>query len=153
MKLAESLILRSDCQKRILQLEERLRRSAKVQEGETPPEKPDELLKELDEALSVLLDLIKKINKTNSIIEIEEGKSLADALAERDIISQKRHVLDGLVFAATIKQERYSKSEVKFFSTVDISQIQKQIDELSKKYRELDTKIQEKNWTVELIEN
>ncbi|GBF32017.1 hypothetical protein DCCM_0208 [Desulfocucumis palustris] len=62
-------------------------------------------------------------------------------------------ILYDLVEAASIKQDRYSKSEVKFFSTVNIAEIQKQVDDLSKKYRELDSKIQEKNWTVELIES
>ena len=37
MKLAEALIQRADCQKRIAQLRQRLTRSAKVQEGEQPP--------------------------------------------------------------------------------------------------------------------
>lgn len=44
MKLAEVLILRADCQKRIDQLRQRLLRSAKVQEGEQPPENPQQLL-------------------------------------------------------------------------------------------------------------
>ncbi len=48
MKLAEALILRADAQKRIQQLRERLNRSAKTQEGELPPEDPQELLAELE---------------------------------------------------------------------------------------------------------
>jgi hypothetical protein len=44
MKLSEALILRADCQKRIQQLRERLERSAKVQEGETPFEEPQALI-------------------------------------------------------------------------------------------------------------
>ena len=44
MKLAEALVLRADVQKRIEQLRNRLRQSALVQEGETPPENPQELL-------------------------------------------------------------------------------------------------------------
>ena len=33
----------------------------------------------------------------------------------------------------------------------NIKEIQKQIDKLSKKYREFDTKIQGLNWTIDLI--
>ena len=44
MKLAEALILRADAKKRLLQLQERLKRSARVQEGDTVPESPTELL-------------------------------------------------------------------------------------------------------------
>ena len=43
MKLAEALILRADCQKRIAQLKSRLLTNAKVQEGDKPAEAPQEL--------------------------------------------------------------------------------------------------------------
>lgn len=52
MKLAEALVLRADLQKRIAQLRERLRQSALVQEGEQPPENPEQLLIELDQVLN-----------------------------------------------------------------------------------------------------
>lgn len=153
MKLAEALMVRSDCQVRIEQLKQRLLRSSKVQEGEQPPENPTVLLEELERNISELSNLVKKINKTNMLTEFQEGKTLTETLAERDAIMLKRSILYDLVEAASIKQDRYSKSEVKFFSTVNIAEIQKQVDDLSKKYRELDSKIQEKNWTVDLIES
>lgn len=152
MKLAEALVLRADCQKRIEQLRERLVRSAKVQEGEKPPEDPDELLKELNQTLKQFTDLVKRINKTNSSQEMQEGMTLTDALAERDALSTKRGILHDLVQAASVTQQRYSKSEVKFFSTVDVGKLQKQVNALSKEHRELDTRIQETNWKVELVE-
>jgi hypothetical protein len=40
MKLAEALILRADCQKRIAQLKSRLLVNAKVQEGDAPAGDP-----------------------------------------------------------------------------------------------------------------
>ena len=48
MKLAEALLLRADLQKRIEQIESRLLRNAKVQEGETPAEDPQALLARRD---------------------------------------------------------------------------------------------------------
>jgi len=153
MKLAEALILRADKQKRIEQIRERLSDSAKVQEGEKPPENPEELLKELDSLLKELTSTIKKINKTNSLTKFDETRSLTDALAERDAIALRRSVLGTLVQAAVVKQDRYSKSEVKYYSTVNISEIQKEIDLLAKEYRETDTRIQEANWNVDLIES
>ena len=60
MRLAEALILRADSQKRIEQLRERLTRSAKVQEGEQPPENPEDLIRDLERASNALLDLIRK---------------------------------------------------------------------------------------------
>ena len=66
MKLAEALILRADCQKRIAQLKSRLLTNAKVQEGDAPAETPQDLIVELERAASELLDLIRRINRTNS---------------------------------------------------------------------------------------
>src|SRR6266481_1145799 len=66
MKLAEALILRADCQKRIAQLKGRLLVNAKVQEGDAPAETPQELIAELGRVSTELLDLIKRINRTNA---------------------------------------------------------------------------------------
>ncbi|HMK46846.1 MAG TPA: hypothetical protein VK436_09485 [Methanocella sp.] len=43
-----------------------------------------------------------------------------------------------LAVAALITQDRSTKSEVKFTSTVDITRLQKQADKLAKEHRELD---------------
>src|ERR1044072_5061944 len=128
MRLAEALILRADAQKRIEQLKERLTRSAKVQEGEQPPENPQDLIRALERTSSELLDLVRKINKTNSLSLLEEGVTISDARAERETVMLRRRVYADLVEAAYVVQSRYSKSEVKFFSTVDVAEIQKRID-------------------------
>ena len=47
MKLAEALSIRKDLQKRIQQLETRIKSNVKVQEDEEPLEDPNELMKEL----------------------------------------------------------------------------------------------------------
>lgn len=152
MKLAEALILRADCQKRIEQLRQRLVRSAKVQEGETPPENPQALLTELDAAINELTDLIKRINKTNSQTTLEEGMMISDALAQRDTLLLKRSVYDSLVNEAAYQQTRYSASEIKTYSTMNVAQLQTQMDRLSRECRELDTKIQASNWNTELLD-
>jgi hypothetical protein len=48
--------------------------------------------------------------------------------------------------------DRYSKTEIKISSTVDVAKLQKQVDEQSKALRELDEEIQALNWTTELKE-
>ncbi len=151
MKLAEALILRADCQKRIAQLRQRLLRSAKVQQGEQPPEDPQQLLAELDAATAELSRLIQQINQTNAQTEFQDG-TLSDALAQRDTLLLKRSAYDGLIQAASIRQERYSRSEVRFISTVDIAALQRQVDGFSRDYRELDSQIQALNWQTELME-
>lgn len=151
MKLAEALILRADCQKKIAQLQQRLYRSVKVQEGEQPPENPQALLAELETVSTELATLIKRINRTNSITEWQSG-TLADALAERDVLIQKRNTYHSLVEMAAIRQDRYSRSEVRFVSTVDIAALQRQVDNLAREHRELDAQIQGMNWQIDLIE-
>ena len=152
MKLAEALVLRADCQKRIEQLRQRLARSARVQEGEMPPENPAELLTELDRTLNELEDLIKRINRTNATTEFAPGKTLSDALAERDVLALKRGGLAGLIDVATALQPRLGRAEIKYFSTINVAETQKQVDALAKQYRDLDSKIQETNWRTDLIE-
>lgn len=152
MKLAEALILRADCQKRVEQLKQRLIRSAKVQEGEAPPEDPKLLIDELERALSALADLIKRINRTNSITEFQQGSFLSDILAEREVLLMKRGAYSDLANSASVVQDRYTRSEVKFISTVSVSEMQNRADEISKQYRELDSRIQEANWRVDLAD-
>jgi hypothetical protein len=152
MKLAEALILRADCQKRAAQLRERIATNAKAQEGDAPSENPRELLQQFEQVLANILDLIRRINRTNSQTEFETGKTLTDALAERDVLSLRRKAYQELCEAATIEQHRYMRTEIKFQSVVDVAQIQKQADDLARDYRELDTRIQALNWTTELVE-
>src|SRR5436190_24377460 len=87
MKLAEALILRADCQKRIAQLKSRLLTNAKVQEGDAPAETPQDLIVELERAASELLDLIRRINRTNSATAFAGRGTISDALAQRDVLA------------------------------------------------------------------
>lgn len=152
MKLAEALLLRADCQKRIEQLKSRLLRSAKVQEGDQPAENPQELLTELESVSDQLVDLIKRINRTNSIGAFAEGLSIADALAERDVLVLRRGAYSDLATTAALRTDRITRSEVKYISTINVAETQKHADELAKKYREIDARIQELNWKTNLVD-
>ncbi|MEO1401403.1 MAG: DIP1984 family protein [Cyanobacteria bacterium J06635_1] len=152
MKLAETLMQRADCQKRIAQLRQRLTRSAKVQEGEEPPENPQELLSDMDAAIAELTRLVQQINQTNAGTVFADG-TLSDALAQRDTLFTKRSVLENLIQAASITHDRYSRSEVRFVSTVNIASLQRQLDDVSRDYRLLDAQIQSLNWQVDLLDS
>ncbi|GIP42391.1 hypothetical protein J45TS6_08500 [Paenibacillus sp. J45TS6] len=153
MKLAEALILRSDLQKKIQELRFRLRNVIKIQEGEEAAENPSDLFRELNGVLEQFESLVQRINKTNSQTEYGEGMTITDALARREKLQLKRSVLSDVMDTASIRYDRSSRTEIKFITTVDISALQKQIDELAKEHRQLDTRIQELNWTTELIES
>lgn len=152
MKLAEALILRADRQKRLEQLKQRVVGSAKVQEGDEPPENPQELLEEIERVADELLGLIQRINRTNTLTDVASGKSLSDTLAERDVLMARRTIYADLAKSASVVQARTSRSEVKFKSTVSVPDVQKRVDELSKAYRETDSMIQEMNWKTDLRE-
>ncbi len=126
-------------------------RSARVQEGEQPAEDTAELLKEAERLFERLRLLVGAINRTNAKTEFDEGQTISDAIAERDITGKKRDFLAGIADAASTRQDRYSKSEVKFVPTLSISALQKEVDLLSKRFRELDTRLQELNWNTELV--
>ena len=151
MKIAEALILRADIQKRIAQLKTRLNNNAKVQENEKPTENPEFLLTELDDLISQLNDLIIKINKTNTLSKID-GISLVELIAKKDTLSQKAGILREFIEIASQKINLYSSTEIKVFSTINVPAQQKQLDKLSKEIRKTDTKLQQANWTIDLIE-
>ena len=153
MKLAEALILRSDLQKKIQELRFRLRNVIKIQEGEEAAENPSDLFREVNGVLEQFESLVQKINRTNSQTEYGEGMTITDALARREKLQLKRSVFSDVMDTASIRYDRSSRTEIKFITTVDISALQKQVDELAKEHRTLDTRIQELNWTTELIES
>lgn len=152
MKLAEALILRADYQKRMAQLQDRLLRNAQVQEGEAPAENPASLLSELEKVADDLTRLIQRINATNAASELEADMTLSDALAVRDVLKSKHGAYSDLAQAATVSQDRYSKSEVKFLSAVNVSEVQARADDIARQLRELDMRIQEANWRIVLQE-
>lgn len=151
MKLAEALAERSDCQIKIEEMKKRLIRSARVQEGDKPAEDTTELLAETERTFVRMLELVSSINRTNSNTEFDNKRSISDAIAERDVVGKRRDFLAGIADAAGIRQDRYSKSEVRFVATVSVGKLQTEVDQLAKRYRELDTRLQELNWKTELI--
>ena len=152
MKLAEALVLRADLQKRVAQMRDRLRLSALIQEGEQPPENPRELLDELDQLLKQLGQLIARINRTNFQTSLPDGVILTDALARRDVLSIRYSIISGLADTASNRIERYGRSEIRKIATVDVAALRRQLDEIARQRRELDTTIQATNWAVDLIE-
>jgi len=150
MKLANALSQRSELQTRIRQLESRLNNNAQVQEGEQPAEDPDELLHALETDYARLEELISAINRTNSSTKVDGGPTLSDLLARRDCLKGRLSVLRGFLGNASAMVRRHSVSEIKVKSTVNVLQLQKQVDGMAKELRLLDNLIQQANWSIEL---
>ena len=124
--------------------------NAKVQADDQPAEDPEVLQQELEQLAQELVLLIQRINRTNCYTELEEGMSIADALAARDIAKLKSDIYRNLAQAAIIKQDRQTKSEIKFQSTIQVSEVQRKADQFAKEHREIDTRVQQANWQTEL---
>ena len=151
MKLAEALILRSDLKKRIEQLRGRLTRNVKVQEGDSPSEDPKELLAEFDRAAAEMEALIRRVNSTNANTLFDGDHRISDAIAMRDTLDLRIRVIRAVIDEATGRERLFSRSEIKFVPTIDAAAMQKQLDELSQKRRELDTRLQAANWQIDLL--
>lgn len=150
MKVAEALALRADLQRRLEQLKQRLVKNARIQEGDETAEDPVELQAELEKSAEELTQLIQRINRTNSSARLGD-RTLADALAERDVLKIRYNAYRELATAASTTQSRATRSEVRFVSTVSVAAIQRKADDLAKQYRELDTRIQEADWMTTLV--
>lgn len=155
MTIGEALNRRSDLQKRVAQLQERLRASVLVQEGDEPPESPQDLLAELDSLCGELQDLIARINHTNASTRLSTGETVTEGLARRDVLALRQGALRTAVRAATtdgLPFSRYSRSEIRMVRQIRVAEIQALIDALAKEQRELDTLLQEQNWTTQMVE-
>lgn len=150
MKLAEALNLRADIKKRMSQLNMRLQRNALVQEGEQPAENPAVLLKELDELSAQLEELILRINLTNAKT-LSNGKTLTELISHKDTLRIKIDIMRSFLDEASRKVSRGTASEIRVLSTVNVSELRKQVDDLEKDFRETDVKIQALNWNAELL--
>lgn len=151
MKLAEALMMRSDLQCKLSENEQRINLNAKIQEGEKPSEDPLELLHVYNEAHTRLIQLVQQILHTNAYTKIDGEMTITDLISERDLIQKKRVMFSSIARDAAEKQTRYSNSEIKTLSLLDVAAIQKETDVLAKRYRELDIKIQAANWQTELM--
>jgi len=150
MKLAEALSIRKDLQTRIEQLKVRIINNVRIQEGEQPAEDPTDLMKDLNSCLKQLEELIYRINVTN--MHAKSGdKTLTQLMAERDVLTKRVQVLREVFNQASSSSERYSRSEIKYVTTIDVKAMGKQLDKLSSQLRTLDVEIQSINFATELM--
>jgi hypothetical protein len=85
------------------------------------------------------------------------GRTLTDALAERDVLRLRYSMLKTSADAASGAQQqvgfmRATRSELKFMRALDVRDLRQQASDVARRARELDARIQEVNWTSELQE-
>ena len=150
MKIAEALVLRSDTQKKLASLRQRIGNNAVIQEGSQPHEDPSNLMKEAFGVLKELRKLIGKINAANAENKLPDGRTLTEAIAQRDELTQQHALLQHAISSSSKEPDRYSMTEIKWVACVDVKKLQKQSDDLAKKLRDLNLMIQETNWKIDL---
>ena len=150
MKLAEALLLRGDLQRVLASLRERIGKNTLVQEDERPSEDPAALLENAEAVILRLQRVTYAINEANLSAKTATGRTLTDALTERDAILQRHGVLKKAASSATQQPERYGTKEIRWVRTIDVAATQRAADAAAVAYREVNAEIQAANWTVEV---
>ena len=107
----------------------------------------EQLHKEVDDFETLIII----INKTNIATLLDNGMSMMEALARRDMLRYKQYVYNNLADIAAPSTDRYSRREIKFISAINISEARKKSDEIARECRLLDMKIQQANWITALL--
>ena len=151
MKLAEALNLRTTLVKEIAELRRRLVDCVNIQEGETPIDSAEELLKEIEPLTNQLHRLVYQINLTN-IETKDNGKSITELLAERDELGLRTSILNEALRRLNDNKMRYHSDDIRYIRTVEPSFLRDLLSKESAKLRKINLKIQMLGWTHNLIE-
>ena len=151
MFIAEALIVRKELKTRLADLKTRLNAVLVIQEGDTPVEDPLALLASLDQTLDEYRRLIISIHLSNLRASLPDGRSLTQAIVERDLLDEQMAILRTVAGEALKPNDRYAYSELRRVPTVDVAALRKEVDTLARKRRELDTALQRANWQHELV--
>ncbi|MEU8088271.1 DIP1984 family protein [Micromonospora sp. NPDC049101] len=156
MKLGEALTERAEAARRVEQLRTRINGSARYQEGELPPEDAAVLLTELDQVLDDLESLIRRINRTNAAVPVDDLGTLTDALARRDVLRLRHGAITAAADAAAGSGRghpaRQLRSELKMLAALPVAELRGRADGLAGQLRELEVRIQRTNWEADLLD-
>ncbi|MCU1529520.1 MAG: hypothetical protein JWP75_3283 [Frondihabitans sp.] len=156
MKLAEALINRADLQKRVEQLRSRITANARYQEGEDPGEDASALLTEVTGVLDALEQLVVAVNLTNASTILDDGRTMTEALAHRDVLRTRHSILvaaaDASAGVGDFGGYRQLRSELRQISALPTATIRGQADDVGRRLRELDVLIQQANWEADLAD-
>lgn len=151
MKLAEALNLRTTLVNEIAELRRRLVDCVNIQEGETPIDSAEELLKEIEPLTNQLHRLVYQINLTNMETK-DNGKSITELLAERDKLGLRTSILKEALGRLNDNKMRYRSDDIRYIRTVEPSFLRDLLTKESAKLRKINLKIQMLGWTYDLIE-
>ncbi len=152
MKLAELLLKRSDLQKRIATLRERIAKNAKIQEGSKAHESAEALLEQALAANRELHRVVVALHEANLAARLDDGRSLTAAVAQRDQLAAEHALLRAAVDAAVAEVDRYGSRELRWVSTLDVAALHRRADAAAEHLRDLNVEIQRVNWVYDVPE-
>lgn len=156
MKLAEALAARADAVRKLNELRSRIEANATYQEGEAPAEDAAALLREADATTSGLETLMRRINQTNTVATLTDGRTITAALARRDALRLRHSLFSDAADAASGTRlrgyGRQLRSELATVVALDVPALRAQADEVARELRALDLMVQEANWQVDLVD-
>jgi len=150
MKIAEALLKRKQLRDTMPRVASRIAECA-FYVGEVPEDNAEDELKKLVQMSKTYTKLVVDINTTNMINAIEykgEQISLMQAIARRDSLKATASMLDGIRVRTDAGYD--GKRPIVLLSSRAIRNVS---NGLAREARELDTLLQQANWTLDLIEN
>ena len=83
--------------------------------------------------------------------KLPDGRTLTTAIARRDLLVQQHALLVASIAGCTKEPDRYGVREIKWVATLKVPKLQKQVEDLAKKIRELNGQIQQTNWKIDVV--
>jgi hypothetical protein len=104
-----------------------------------------------------LTDLVRRINRTNARTQAdaEAAATISDLIAERDQAQRMNQLYRAVAKAGTRGTGRglwVRDADNPTRAVVDVSKLQKSADEWGVRYREIDVRLQQLNWSTELAD-
>lgn len=145
-KLAELLAFRADLQKKVELLRERVAEYAVSHGGAEPGEDPEALLNESLSTVDRLRAVIVRIHEANSSYRLPDGRTLTEAIAEKEALARKHKLLHEALQAVSPSRSFPAGGGGECRRHLDPRQIRRQMDDLAERIRRLNLSLQAANW-------
>lgn len=156
MLIAEALMYRRELKTRLDDTSRRLKLVAVVKQGSKPLEDPAALLTQFDEQLQEFKVLIQAIHRTNLTARVTDGRSVTEAIVERDMLDERiallRKVEETILERGNEHQDVFGGNRIPLVATVDLVALRQDVSAMASQRRKLDMEIQRANWAHELVE-
>lgn len=151
MKLGEALTARANSAQRLNDLQGRIKDAALVQEGDSVGEECETLITEYLRVSSEHALLVGRIQLTNALTKVGD-ENLLGILQRREVLVRQRNIYRIAAKAASPGANyRYMRTEIRYIPQIPVQLHHEMADETEVQIRVLDSKIQQINWTTELL--